>query len=437
MPVESGSTHDAGSSGVRQTLAIVMANALEFFDFTAYTYFAVFIGRAYFPAYAPDRQLLLSLGVFGLGFLARPAGALVLGLYADRAGRCAAMQLTMRLMGIGTALLALTPPHAAIGAMAPALILLARLLQGFSMGGDVGLSISYLYESSGALRRGRTTSLLLVTQGCAGAMACGFGYLASASLAPDALQAWGWRLPFLFGLLIYPAACYLRHTLPETLPVHARLPAGRAVLATIRAHHGRDLLAAIGVMCGPIVTTAIVSHYMTTYGMHTLRLSVSSAMLAGVAGGLVAAAGALGAGLVYDRHRRLRLAVVPLCVLMLVVYPVFRWVGGGGVATLCAAVALLTLLRVGASPLYLVLVPRSFPLPVRATSLSLCYGLATALFGGTTQYMVTWIIDRTGDTLAPAWYLLAANGLTLVAVCALLRRRVRHAEAPARRPSAV
>lgn len=410
----------------RQTLAIVMANALEFFDFTAYTYFAVFIGHAYFPSYAPDSQLLLSLGLFGLGYLARPIGALILGLYADRAGRRAAMQLTFRLMCAGTALLALTPSYAVIGFMAPASIVLARLLQGFSMGGEVGLSISYLYESARTRRQGQTTSLLLVTQGCAGVMAGGLGYLSSAFLAPHALQSFGWRLPFLFGLLIYPAGRYLRNTLPETLPSHAKLPDGRAVLSTIRTHHAWDLLATIGVMSGPIVTTTIVGHYMTTYGMHTLHLPVSSAMLAGIAGGMATAVGAVGAGWLYDRHRRLRLAVTALCLLMLAVYPAFRWIVSGGAVALCSAVVLLTLLRVGASPLYLVLIPQSFPLPVRATSLSLCYGLATAVFGGTTQYVVTWIINRTGDMMAPAWYLLAANGLTLVAVCALLRHRVRH-----------
>jgi MFS family permease len=410
----------------RQLLAIVMANGLEFFDFTVYTYFAVMIGRAFFPSYAPSSQLMLALGVFGLGFFARPLGALLIGAYADRAGRRAAMTLALKLMFTGTAILACTPSSAVIGAAAPALVLVARLLQGLSMGGEVGPSIACLLESAQARRRGLTTSLLLVTQGGAAAVAGSLGYLLSAMLSPDQLQAWGWRLPFVLGLLVYPAGIHLRNTLSETLPAREALPNARAIFKRIKVAHLGDLVAAIGVMTGPTVTASIVGHYMTTYGIHILVMPTPTAMLAGVAGGVAAMAAALAAGCLYDRHPRVWLAVLPQLLLTVAVYPVFLWVTqSGSTRVWLAAIVLLTALRVSGTPLHLVLIPSIFPPAVRATSLSICYALSTSVFGGSSQSMVTWLLGATGNAMTPAYYLFAANLVSWIAIAALLASRCR------------
>lgn len=422
--------NQGGKPGCRQLLAIAMASGLEFFDFTVYTYFAVMIGRMFFPSYAPNSQLMLSLGVFGLGFFTRPIGALVIGAYADRAGRRAAMTLTLKLMFLGTAILALTPSYAAIGPAAPTLILLGRLIQGFSMGGEVGSSITYLLESAGARRRGLTTSLQLVMQGSAAAMAGSLGYLLSVWLSPDALQSWGWRLLFVLGLMVYPAGIYLRNTLSETLLAGHALPNACAIFKQIKMRHLGDLLAAICVMVGPAVTTSIVGHYMATYGIHVLHLPTSSAMIASVVGGIAAMTTALAAGNLYDRFPRVWLLVLPQCLLMLAAYPIFMWITQSGSArALLSSVAFMTILRVAGTPLYLVLIPETFPPAVRATCLSISYALASSVFGGSAQYVVTWILDATDNAMAPAWYLVVANSISFLAILPLMSRQRRRSSA--------
>ncbi|MFE8103066.1 MFS transporter [Brenneria goodwinii] len=197
--------------------AITLGNALEFYDFTIYSIFAAVIARQFFPAETPLGSLLLSVAVFGVGFLTRPLGGILIGAYADRKGRKAAMTLTISLMALSSAMLAVIPSYAAIGIAAPCLVVLARLIQGFSAGGEMGPATTYLLERAPANQRGFYTSWQSASQGLAFLIAGLMGFIMTQILPKESLESWGWRLPFLLGVLIAPVGIYIRNRLPETL----------------------------------------------------------------------------------------------------------------------------------------------------------------------------------------------------------------------------
>src|SRR5271155_4982054 len=221
----------------RVIIAAIIGTWLEFFDFSTYALFAVSVGRQFFPVESPSGQLLLSLGTFGVGFVMRPLGAVVLGAYADRAGRKAALTLSIMLMVLGTALIALTPSYAAIGFAAPILIVLARLLQGFSAGGEIGAATTYILTAAPQPRHGLYSSWQTAVQGLAGLPASLIALGLSASLSSEAMDAWGWRVPFLFGLLIGPIGLYLRRHMDETWDGRSIPPSASAVLRSLFSRH--------------------------------------------------------------------------------------------------------------------------------------------------------------------------------------------------------
>lgn len=192
-----------------------IGNALEWFDFLVYGYFAPIIAKVFFPVHDEWLLTLLAVGTFGISFLMRPLGAIVLGIYGDRHGRKAALTLAIALMMAGTLAMAVMPPYASIGIAAPLLILLARLVQGFAVGGEFGSATALMVEHS-PNRRGYFASWQFASQGAAAILAAAFGSLLAWWLPPEQLQAWGWRLPFCFGLVLGPVGWYIRSHLDET-----------------------------------------------------------------------------------------------------------------------------------------------------------------------------------------------------------------------------
>ncbi|MDE1929625.1 MAG: MFS transporter, partial [Burkholderiales bacterium] len=263
--------------------ATVAGNALEFYDFVTYAYFAVYIGKTFFPAATPLGSLLLAVGVFGVGFFARPVGGVLIGAFADRAGRRPAMMLTIALITVGTLGLALTPSYQSIGLAAPIIVVLCRLVQGLALGGEVGPSSAFLIEAAPAQRRGIYASWQLASQGIAGLVAGLMGLAMTRSLGPAEMLAWGWRVPFLVGLLLVPLALYLRHHMPETL--HAKpVAAVNSGMVGIRRHRGLIALAVLVIIGGTVST--YLGIFMTTYAITTLKLTPATAMGATVVGGL-------------------------------------------------------------------------------------------------------------------------------------------------------
>ena len=228
----------------RVIVAASLGNALEWFDFLVYGYFAVTISQVFFPSGNETASLLLALGTFSVSFLVRPIGAILIGAYTDRAGRKAGLTLSILLMVIGTTLTALMPGYATIGLAAPILILVARLLQGFSVGGEFGSAVTFLAEQT-ASRKGFVASWQWASTGITGLFASGFGIVLTTTLSPEQLVDWGWRVPFLFGILVGPVGLYIRRRLDET-PEYVEIKPTRTPVRDVLRHHPIECLLAMG-----------------------------------------------------------------------------------------------------------------------------------------------------------------------------------------------
>jgi MFS family permease len=385
-----------------QIASVTAGNALEFYDFVTYAFFATQIGRALFPGDASSK-LLLSLATFGVGFLTRPLGGILIGRMADRRGRKPAMILSFTIMGIAMTGLALTPSYAAIGMAAPLLAVCFRLLQGFALGGEVGPNIAYLMEAAPRNRRGLYISLNFASADFAVLVAGLIGFGLSSTLTADQLEGWGWRVAFLLGAAIVPLGLRLRRTLVETLgdgDEAGAVQPGRPVL----------FIAAAGlfVIAGGTISNYTLD-YLTTYAQATLHMPVPTAFAATVILGVIGVAGDLAGGAMADRFGPKRVLLLPWLLLIVAVVPVFHVLNQLRTApALLGATAILTLFHIlGSSPAVLLFV-QALPARVRAGATGTVYALAIAIFGGTTQLFETLLIRWTGNPVAPAWYMMGA-----------------------------
>ncbi len=398
--------------------AAVLGNVLEFYDFTTYAFFAVMIGRSFFPAQNPLVSLLISVATFGVGFITRPLGGVLIGAYADRAGRKPAMLLTIALIGVGTLVLALTPPYSVIGMAAPILVVFARLIQGFALGGEVGPATSFLIEASPPGERGYYASWQLASQGVATLVAGAVGVVLSAALTTEAMEAWGWQIPFLLGLAVIPVGLYMRGHMPETLDLEA--PATHhsvgGVFSRLLGNYLRPVLLALLVIMAGTISTYILN-YMTTYAMTTLHMPASVSIGATMMVGFCTLIFSLAGGLLADRTGRKPVMIIPRVALVLLAYPAFLFITQAHTAiALLGMTALLTTLNAISGAVSLVLIPESLPRSVRSSGLSVAYAFAVTVFGGTTQLVVTWLIGATGNPLSPAWYMIGSSLIGVIAM---------------------
>jgi MFS family permease len=395
--------------------ATVAGNALEFYDFLAYTTFAVYIGRAFFPTHSPFVSLLLSLATFGVGFVTRPMGAVLIGAYGDRAGRRPAMMLTIGLMATGTLALAVTPSYASIGLAAPIILVVARLVQGLALGGEVGPSTAVLLEGAPSGWRGAYASWQSGSQGVAIFAAGLVGFVVASVLSKEQLADWGWRIPFALGLAIVPIGLYIRRRLPETLLAPGSR-SGAGVLRLLWREHRRSLvLGILIVMCLTIAT--YVGNYMTTYALTTLGMPASEAMLATLVQGTVVAAGAFWAGRLSDRLGRKPVMIGSRIATILVIYPAFLLlVSQKTVWALLFVTVLLNSLTVLGAVAAIVALTEIFPNEVRSSGLAITYAVSVSAFGGTTQFAIAWLIGTTGEPLSPAYYVILTSAVSLWAM---------------------
>lgn len=396
-------------------VAATIGNALEFFDFTVYSFFALTIGKLFFPTMSSYGQLLASVATFGVGFVMRPLGGIVIGAYADRAGRKPAMTLTIFMMALGCMLIGLAPTYAQIGVAAPVVIVFARLLQGFSAGGEVGASTTLLIEAGTPANRGLLGSCQFMSQGIGVSLGALMAGLLITFLAPDTLLAWGWRVPFLMGVAIAPIGMWIRRRLDEQAPDQAR-QVRMPVLAVLRDHWRR---AGLGILLtiGSTVTAYVVTFYMPTYAIHELKVPAPTALLAGLVSGIVTFVVAPLSGLLCDRLSRRTLIFWPRVGVVLLIYPAFLWLTKEPDATrlLITVGGLSVLLALQAAP-SITMLPEMFPRAVRATGMAIVYSIGVAIFGGFAQTIATWLIKTTGNLLAPAWYVMACVALSCLAL---------------------
>lgn len=354
----------------RLIAAAAVGNALEFYDFTVYSFFAILIGKLFFPVHSSFGQLMLAVASFGVGFVTRPLGGLVIGMYADRVGRKRAMIATLLIMALGTATIALAPTYAQIGIAAPLLLVLARLMQGFASGGEVGASTTLLLEQAPQHRRGFYASFQFSSQGLAALAGALTGVALTSTLSAAQLESWGWRVPFIIGTLFVPIGYWLRHTVEE---VPAATPAPREKIASlpladVLRHHGKAVFTGLGVTIGGTSIHYIIVFYMAIYGVQVLHLPSWLSMTAGcVAGAILMVATPIG-GYLSDIYGRNRIVWWTRIVLMLAIYPAFvalnRWPGATSLLTIIAALSCVHSINIGATGAML---GELFPRPVRAT----------------------------------------------------------------------
>jgi len=419
---------------IKAVVAVVVGNWLEFYDFLVFTFFAVMIGDAFFPGGSEIGRLLGALATFGVSFVTRPIGAAVIGAYADRAGRRAALTLTLLLMSLGSAIVGLTPSYAQIGIAAPIVLVIARLIQGFSCGGEVGPATTYLLESAPPHRRAAITAWQGYSQYLAQLLGSLVGVILSASLSREQLYGWGWRVPFLLGILIAPVGLYIRRQLPETIKVHETHESGGAVLANLVRHHSRAVALGILIICGGTISTYVLI-YMTTYAITTLHLSETIGTTLTMTGSVAAMAG-IALGVWIDRFGRKTMLIASRVFFLLTIYPAYRILTAPG-TTLTTIIVVNMLLNlffsVGLGAMYAFL-PEAFPKAVRSSGLAILYAIGVTIFGGTTQFVVAWLIDWTKDPMVPAWYQIVANVASIVGVALLKPHaevlRERRASAP-------
>ena len=414
MRVSDLTTH-ARTLSWRQALAIAVGNGLEFYDFVTYAFFATQIGHTFFPSKTPGLSLLSSLATFGVGFLTRPLGAIVIGRFGDRAGRKPAMMLSLCLIGVALTGLALTPSYDSIGTLAPILVIVFRLLQGFALGGEVGPSTAFLLEAAPISQRGLYASLQATSADAAALVAGVVGVVLASTLDAGQLDAWGWRVAQLLGVCIIPFAFVLRRTLTETLTAPAAADPGNVSAVG----YGRVFLLGL-MMLSAATTNNYVLEYMTTYANNTLG------MPAAVSFGATAMIGASGlvcdtlGGWLSDRVGRKPVMIMPWVLLIVAIYPSFWVLERLRTGTALLAVSgFLNGIQTLSSATIIVAITESLPKRVRSGAFALIYALAIAVFGGSTQFLVAWIIHVTGNPLAPAWYMLGAATIGLMAMVRL------------------
>jgi MHS family proline/betaine transporter-like MFS transporter len=402
-----------------------VGNALEWFDFSVYGYFASIIAKQFFPMHDEWLSTLLAIATFGISFLMRPIGAVVLGIYGDRKGRKAALTLAIALMMAGTLTMAVMPPYAMIGLAAPVLILVARLVQGFAVGGEFGSATAFMVEHS-PTKRGYYASWQFASQGLAAILAATFGSMLTAWMSPEHLGNWGWRIPFLFGVLIGPIGYYIRSHLdetPEFLAMRRQRDTAAAAAADPTASFGSqwvNLLLAIGIVAQSTVGVYVLQLYMPMYAVKQLHMPAAVSFGAVVLNGGLQLILSPVMGAWSDRIGRIRIMLGTSILMGLLIYPMFALLQSyptvGWLLLLQGTSGILKAAYSGPMP---ALMSEIFPTHVRSTGLSIAYSIGVTIFGGFSPTIVETFIHLTGDKLAPSYYVLIAallSGLSLVIV---------------------
>jgi MHS family proline/betaine transporter-like MFS transporter len=429
QPIEAGSVPaGARRNPWKEICAASIGNALEFYDLLIYGYFAVVIGKLFFPAADETTSLLLSVGTFGISFITRPLGAIVLGSYADRVGRKASLTMSITIMMIGTAMIAFTPTYSQIGIASSLIIIAARMLQGFSTGGEFGAATAFMVEHADTKRRGFFASWQMSTQGLATVLAAGISAALSYALTDVQMSAWGWRIAFGFGLLVGPVGLYIRSQIDET-PEFKKVAAAKpeqSPLSEVLVTDRTNLLLAIGVVAAATAFNYVHKLYMPTYALKQLHIPATSSFLGAMVTGVILMVTAPIIGTLTDRHGRFRVMLIALVMVACTSYPLFlmltTWPTVTTLIVVQALVGLLIAASLGPVP---ALLSDIFPTKTRGTGLALSYNFSVTLFGGFAPLIVTWLIALTENKMAPSFYVMSTAVVSIAAVLALGRRIAR------------
>jgi len=404
---------------IRNVLLVASGNFLEQYDFFVFGYYAIYIARAYFPLDDRVASLMLSLATFGVGFLMRPLGAIVLGAYIDRAGRRAGLIVTLGLMAIGTFTIALTPGYASIGIAAPLVVVAGRLLQGFSAGAELGGVSVYLAEIATPGNRGFYCAWQSASQQVAVMIAALIGVGLAHGLTPEQMARWGWRVPLLIGCAIIPLILWLRRSLDETEPFRRMQRRPHTVGDVLRMLTAGWRIVLIGMGMSVLTTTTfyLITAYTPTYGREALHLDAFEVLVVTLCVGLSNFAWLPIGGAISDRiGRYAQLLIIPVLTIM-TAYPALFWlVSAPSFGRLLVVVLLFSAFFGLYNGAMIPLLTEIMPPQVRTAGFSLAFSLATALFGGFTPLVATTLIAATGDRASPALWLSFAAMVSLASV---------------------
>jgi metabolite-proton symporter len=404
----------------RAVLACAAGQAFEIFDFVIYGFFALAIGHAFFPSGDPAASLLASFATFAVGFVFRPIGALVIGYYGDRFGRRKALVVTIGLMACATGITGLIPPYSAIGLWAPVALVICRMFQGFSTGGEWGGAAAFLVEHAPAGRRGLIGSFQQAATAI-GAMGATFSAaILSSSMSSDSFFAWGWRVPFLVGFVLGPIGYYLRTRVAETPAFQRALEAQtirRMPIAEAVSAHGGMFLAGFGLSIIGCVINYVFLVFLPSFASQTLKIDLRYALWSTALAGTLYLVLTPVVGHYSDRVGRKPMLFACSLLAVIMAYPLFLFLATypsfwGMLLVQAIAQAVLTLYTGVISTI----LSEMFPTNVRYTALSVSYGFAVAIFGGFAPYISTFLVRVTGDVLAPSYYVIAAGIISGIAV---------------------
>jgi metabolite-proton symporter len=404
------------NSKVGNVIRVSSGNFLEMYDFMVYAYYASYIAREIFPSSNAYASLMMTLGTFGAGYLMRPLGAVVLGAYVDRVGRRAGLILTLFLMAIGTLVIACTPAYRTIGIVAPIVVLLGRLLQGFSAGVEVGGASVYLSEIATPGHRGFYCAWQSASQQVAVVFAALLGVGLSAVVPPAGMDQWGWRVPFIIGCLIVPLLFWLRRSLAETEAFLAQKhrPGISEILASLASNWK---IVGIGVLLSTMTTVCfyLITAYTPTYGIEVLHLTSRQSLMVTFCVGMSNFFWLPTGGAISDKVGRRPMLILITVAAIVTAYPAMLWlVSDPSTARLLVVELWLSVLFGVYNGAMIPHLAEIMPSEIRTSGFSLAFSLATAIFGGFTPAICTYLIHETGNRAMPALW------LSFAAVCGLV-----------------
>ncbi|MBC8741016.1 MFS transporter [Paraburkholderia sp. UCT31] len=404
-------------------MASTLGNVLEWYDFVVFGFLSIIIAKQFFPSHSEYAALMLTTATFGAGFVVRPLGGILLGMYADRKGRKAGLTLVIAMMTVAAAMIALTPGFQQIGLIAPAIVLCARLLQGISAGGEFGTATAMLIEYAPTARRNLYGSWQMFAQALGALLAVAMGSALTHLFTHEALESWAWRIPFLLGLLIGPVGFHIRRNLPETeafqkLGARVKVPFSRVVM-----HYPRELFVATALSAALNVMAYVIITYLPIYAVQNLHMPVTlpfSVLLASV---LLRVVTIPLFGHLADRIGGERMIRVALTLFLVVLYPAYYWIANAPSFASIMSVELGFALLISASnaPIPTALAGL-FPTEVRSTGLAISYNIGAAVFGGFSPMVLTWLLHVTGNNMMPAHFCAAFFALGLIGAFMLKRR---------------
>ena len=410
-------------SKLSTVIRVTSGNFIEMYDFFLFGFYATYISKAFFPAASEYASLMLTFATFGAGFLMRPLGAIFLGGYIDRIGRRKGLVLTLSIMATGTALVAFIPSYASIGLLAPLLVLLGRLLQGFSAGVELGGVSVYLSEMATPGHKGLYVSWQSASQQAAIIFSAALGYFLNETISQEVMSDWGWRIPFFIGCMIIPVVFQIRRSLQETEAFLAEKhhPTFKEILQTL-VINWQIVFAGMMLIVMTTVSFYLITVYTPTFGKSVMKLSIVDSLLITFFVGLSNFIWLPVMGALSDRIGRWPIMGLFSGLALLTAYPTLSWlVANPSYEHMLAVELWLSFLYGSYNGATVAALTEIIPARIRTTGFSLAYSLATALFGGFTPLVSTWLIENTGDKASPGYWMAMAGGMGLLSTFLIYR----------------